>query len=395
MPNYVINNIYLKGPQEDIDKLIALLGKNCDDPEELIDFNNVVKMPVTMNVVEGSVAEDFIATYLKTLSSKEQLAIAENMQNTPARYNKNYLNKYSKAFTKNLTQEENKTLMRSFSNDFNVLNPSSIEEVGKTYIDNIVNYGSDTWYDWSVKNWGTKWNAFDSEIENNILSFRTAWSASLPITKKISEMFPNLSLSHEFADEDMGHNCGRVEFEKGDMVSEYLPEGEEALRYACKLWNCDVTDYGLLPDGVEAMTLEEVIEPYNLGLKVEGNTIVLIDNGKTGSSYDGLSFNIDDKVIGNILEAIDSLTDEAYDEFREVLSKKGFDAYGHGLEGLLVTAPTDTVNYGLMYNICHSDEIMTIKALEEKSLENDISNATKESENVEPKTTEKDDIKEL
>ena len=71
MPNYIINNIYLKGSGEEVDKLIALLGKNPDDPEELIDFNNVVKMPVTMNVVEGSVAENFIAAYLKTLNGKE------------------------------------------------------------------------------------------------------------------------------------------------------------------------------------------------------------------------------------------------------------------------------------------------------------------------------------
>ena len=380
MPNYVINNIYLKGPGEDIDKLIALLGKNSEDPEEVIDFNNIIKMPVTMNVVEGSMAENFIAAYLKTLSGKEQLEIADKLKSTPLRYGGNFLNKYSKAFTKNPSQEDNKTLMRSFSNDFKILKPSSIEEVGKIYIDNIINYGSDTWYDWSVKNWGTKWNAFDSEIENNILSFRTAWSASLPITEKLSKMFPNISFCHEFADEDMGRNCGRVDFEKGDAVSEYFPEGEEALRFACKLWNCDVTDYGLLPDGVEAMTLEEVIEPYNLELKVEGNTIVLIDNGVPGSTYDGLTFDIDDKVIGNILEAIDSLTDEVYKEFREDLSKKGFDAYSHGLDGLLETAPTDTANYGLMYNICHSDEIMTIKALEEKSLENDITSATKESE---------------
>ena len=106
MPNYVINNIYLKGPQEDIDKLIALLGKDSEDPEEKIDFNNVVKMPESMNVVDGSVAENFIAAYLKTLSSKEQFEIAEKLKNTPARYRKNYLNKYSKAFNKNLTPKK-------------------------------------------------------------------------------------------------------------------------------------------------------------------------------------------------------------------------------------------------------------------------------------------------
>ena len=61
MPNYVINNIYLKGPQEDIDSLIALLGKDVEHPEEQIDFNNVVRMPESMNLVEGSDSEKYIA----------------------------------------------------------------------------------------------------------------------------------------------------------------------------------------------------------------------------------------------------------------------------------------------------------------------------------------------
>lgn len=395
MPNYVINNIYLKGPQDDIDKLIALLGNNIEDPEENIDFNNVIKMPETMNLVQGSVAEDYIAAYLKTLSDKERFDIAKKLQDIPARYDGNYFKKYKDAFTKELTDKDKEYLVSWLSEDFKVLNPSSIEEVGKTYIDNIINYGADTWYDWSINNWGTKWNAFDSEIYNNTISFQTAWSASFPITEKLSEMFPDLSFVHEFADEDIGSNCGEIEYMGGDVVSEYLPEGEEAVRFACNVWGFDVTEYGLLPDGVEAMTLEEVIEPYNLSLKIEGNTIALIDYGKPGSKYDGLTFDIDDKVIGNILEAIDSLTDEAYKEFCDDLSKKGFEPYCHGLEGILVDAPTDTVNYGLMYNICHSDEIMTIKALEEKSLDNVISNATKASENAVPKSTEKEDTKEL
>ena len=395
MPNYVINNIYLKGPQEDIDSLIALLGKDVEHPEEQIDFNNVVRMPESMNLVEGSDSEKYIAAYLKTLSDKEKLEIAGKLNDSPARYEGNYLRKYLKAFKLTLTDRDRQDLAARLSKDFEVLKPSSIEEVGKAYVDNIINYGADTWYDWSVKNWGCKWGAMESCVEDNFITYNTAWSAALPVTEKLSKMFPSVFFSHEFADEDIGYNCGCVQFEKGEAISEYFPRGEEAVRFACKIWDYDVTDYGLLPDGVEAMTLEEVIEPYNLGLKLDGNIIVLIDNGKPSSSYDGARFSIDKDVISNILDAIEPLTDEAYREFCDDLSKKGFDPNRHELEGLLTYVPTDTVNYSLMYNFCHCNEIMTIKALEGKSLEEVIKNATKESKNTESKGIEKDDIKEL
>ena len=42
-------------------------------------------------------------------------------------------------------------------------------------------YGSENWYDWNIANWGTKWDACESEIGNNDInffsvSFQTAWS---------------------------------------------------------------------------------------------------------------------------------------------------------------------------------------------------------------------------
>jgi hypothetical protein len=61
---------------------------------------------------------------------------------------------------------------------------------------NKIQYGANDWYDWSNKNWGTKWNADCKEAELNgemcRMSFDTAWSPPCPIIKKLSEMFPTL-----------------------------------------------------------------------------------------------------------------------------------------------------------------------------------------------------------
>lgn len=52
------------------------------------------------------------------------------------------------------------------------------------------------WYKWGLENWGTKWDAWDTEltIENDHLfyQFITAWSAPIPIYDKLIDMFTEL-----------------------------------------------------------------------------------------------------------------------------------------------------------------------------------------------------------
>ncbi len=89
MPNYVMNQISLSGPEEDIEKALNILRSKEKETE--IDFNNVIKMPDNLSLPASSLAEDYIAAYLKTLSDKEKLYIfSENLmiikivQNTSA-----------------------------------------------------------------------------------------------------------------------------------------------------------------------------------------------------------------------------------------------------------------------------------------------------------------------
>ena len=54
-------------------------------------------------------------------------------------------------------------------------------------------YGKKNWYDWSIDNWGTKWNAttdyIDIDDDRISIRFSTAWAPPLPIIKKLHEMF--------------------------------------------------------------------------------------------------------------------------------------------------------------------------------------------------------------
>lgn len=64
----------------------------------------------------------------------------------------------------------------------------------------------DNWYQWSIQNWGTKWNAYmgvTGLIEDTyaIAHFETAWSPPLPVIDKLAEMFPKAHLRLIWCDE--------------------------------------------------------------------------------------------------------------------------------------------------------------------------------------------------
>ena len=48
----------------------------------------------------------------------------------------------------------------------------------------------ESWYDWRVQNWGTKWTGYDGRFNDDqtAFSFCTAWSPPLPIIKKLAEI---------------------------------------------------------------------------------------------------------------------------------------------------------------------------------------------------------------
>jgi hypothetical protein len=69
--------------------------------------------------------------------------------------------------------------------------------------------GFSNWYDWSIANWGTKWNASRPEVYdastdcgNVEIFFQTAWCAPLPVFLRIKDMFPKLSFDCRWRDDD-------------------------------------------------------------------------------------------------------------------------------------------------------------------------------------------------
>lgn len=91
--------------------------------------------------------------------------------------------------------------------------------------------GLPDWYTWSVDNWGTKWNAYEVQESENGFIFWTAWSTPELMFIALSNLFPDVTITVYFADEDIGSNCGTLVLTGGEC--EYT-EGDA--EFATELW---------------------------------------------------------------------------------------------------------------------------------------------------------------
>lgn len=69
--------------------------------------------------------------------------------------------------------------------------------------------GYANWYDWSVANWGTKWNAYEGHLTEEagevIFGFDCAWSFPEPVFEALGERFGALIFRGEWFDEGWMH----------------------------------------------------------------------------------------------------------------------------------------------------------------------------------------------
>lgn len=95
----------------------------------------------------------------------------------------------------------------------------------------------DDWYTWCINKWGTKWDSQDADVwrmdkENASIVFETAWSAPIPVYEAIHKRYPNMCIDVEYADEDLGCNCGV--WQNGYHST---PTDETAFGFACNVWS--------------------------------------------------------------------------------------------------------------------------------------------------------------
>ena len=62
---------------------------------------------------------------------------------------------------------------------------------------------------------------------------------------KLSEMFSDVTITHYYADEDIGYNCGKFVYKNGikEDMTEFGDGSDEATRFACDVWGYDYDEY--------------------------------------------------------------------------------------------------------------------------------------------------------
>lgn len=135
------------------------------------------------------------------------------------------------------TQGENQE--ESIALDFNSITPMpKWVYQGDLGLKETQKYGEENcWYEWSIKNWGTKWNAFGTSEQGNIIEFETAWNGVPKLISKLGIIFPDIEFEYLFADENIGFNLGKIEFKDTEVTITNFQAGSKiAQEFALDLW---------------------------------------------------------------------------------------------------------------------------------------------------------------
>lgn len=173
MPNWVFNNIYITSDTpEEIESIVEFVnGETC------FDFNKIIPRPAELDVESGGNKGKSTIFYLsKHIDMLDDADFVSKLKrNIPFESwrKQDVINKGGG------TKDEDGNLYKA----------------GEQYVNNIINHGYATWYEWSINNWGTKWNACDPTVTTQKhevnFSFDTAWSYPEPIIVALSKKFPN------------------------------------------------------------------------------------------------------------------------------------------------------------------------------------------------------------
>jgi hypothetical protein len=215
MPNHTANNFTVTGPVADVKRFL----KQAAGTDKELSFNSLIPLPTVLRNVSSPVRiqpqEEINATWDEWYKRKDEGKLEKwELQDRPMGLG--------------ITQDTYNTLIKE--------------------------YGVSNWYDWSVLNWGTKWDCYDvrewsiavaDEEMTATIYYETAWSPATQLWLTVSQQYPTLTFFHEYADEGGGflgdetiHNGTVIEENEYDWDSDdgitlreglgrYWPEDEE------------------------------------------------------------------------------------------------------------------------------------------------------------------------
>jgi len=234
MPNHIKTVIFFDGDPELIKKMREEIGGY--DPENregdyVIDFDKLIPMPKELDIVSGSASSSSHTAYcvLNDLDLPGYSTIIKKHWEEEVE-RRNAKRKVHKLTLKAWLLEQAK----KGENEIDLA-------LGKQVYDNIKNYGCESWYDWRVAHWGTKWNCYECEEEGDRrIAFLTAWSPPVPIFDELAKRYPKITFQTYSVDEGDDSTVWNYVYTNGKQWNFSCIDNPELVE---KIWDATGTPY--------------------------------------------------------------------------------------------------------------------------------------------------------
>ncbi len=188
-------------------------------------------MPKELELTAGSIERDAVASYYLSLDNQNRINLKKKLEKKKVSFYDNYWEMYKNSinfFRKNPDKLEINENNFNINKDAILNKYKSLSDLGKQYVDNIINYGFSQWYDWSCEIWGTKWNVYNEvnvvdypEKNECEIIFYTAWSVPYGIVNEYSKLCSDDEFHWEYEDEDYdGYHI--LSKKDGKIISEII-----------------------------------------------------------------------------------------------------------------------------------------------------------------------------
>lgn len=229
MPNHIQNRLRVIGTPDQIKEVLNFISSKDEKGEAIqMDFNKIKPMPEGMDTQVHS----GIKTWVEICTG--QIDFTPLFRGLPASASElfksgnygilaNSLN--ASTAMEHITGKREGNLKDFSEEDFNA------------FIQCLKNYrshGATSWYEWSIANWGTEWNAYGQDDKRNTedtIHFETAWSSPIALMAELSKLYPECTLQFDYADEDSGSNAGMITFKNGEAIEVIQPESQSKEAY--------------------------------------------------------------------------------------------------------------------------------------------------------------------
>ncbi len=239
MPNWIKNKILVGNTN--YGKRLIDKYTTYNEEKDLVefDFNKVIKMPESLQIEFSSKSDYALSLYLAYINP----SVTYYGDNDKKINEEEYKNIVSKLKFKTIVSDIDNLSEERINNLKEKYNEKEMLRLGKRQVENVLKYDALNWYEWSVKNWGTKWNAqaFEASPDNRTITFETAWDPALEVMVEISKQNPDVKFAFLYSDEAIGSHVGYMLVKNGniDFKGTFKDYSVDAYKLAFDLWGCE------------------------------------------------------------------------------------------------------------------------------------------------------------